>query len=188
LTEGNSFEDSDDESDKVALALAATRTSRTIPAGVREIVVDFTAYTTYHAVLIWMLYGYIEFSQLSQVSFAPDISSIKTRSASTEVDHALALPASPKSVYKLAHFLELPDLMALALDNLKSQLTTNNVLYQVISDVAVHDEVFDAIAAFAKSRWQTIKGSQAAVELGKPEALQAVGLEGMGRLFELARR
>ncbi len=187
----DTLDDSDDESDKIAHKLAATRTSRTLPAGVREIVVTSTAYTTYYAVLVWMLYGFIDFAPLAQVSSAatPATAAHLARAATHAApDPDLPLPASPKSVYKLAHFLELPDLMELALNNLKTQLTIDSALYQVVSDVALHDEVFDAISAFSRPRWQTIKGTQAAVDLGKPEMLHVVGLEGMGRLFELARR
>lgn len=180
-------EDSDPESDKLPCQLATSRTKRSLPAGVREIVIQSAAYTTYHAALVWIITGYINFAPLSVVSISAGVL-VRSAAASSPSDSELPFPASAKSVYQLAHLLELPDLMKLALDNFQSQLTVENVLYQVVSDIAVHDEVFDATVAFAKPKWQAIKDTQAAVELGKPEVLQAVGLEGMGRLYELARR
>ncbi len=180
--------DSDDETDKVANTPAATRTKLTLPAGVREIVITSSAYTTYHAVLVWMLYDYIQFATLCKepVLLPADPA---PKAPSPAADPNLPLPASPKSVYALAHLLELPDLAKLALDNIKRQLTSENVLYHLVTDVAVHDEVRQTITAFAKANWAAVKVSKAARELVKPEVLELLPhpVEAGARLFELAR-
>ncbi len=179
--------DSDDEADKVPFKLAATRTEASLPAGVREVVITSTAYTTYHTTLVWMLYDHIAFAPLTNTPFLLSAEP-NSKASPPAVDPDLPLPASPKSVYALAHLLELPDLMKLALNNLRSQLTADNVLYQIVSDVAVHDEVRQSITAFAKTRWRSIRNTSAAVELGTSEVHQLVGSEAMARLFELARK
>lgn len=176
--------DSDDETDKVNLPAACVRGRGASSHPAKQIVVNSASYTTYRALLVYLHSGYISFARLA-VPTRP-ANSI-TPSAPTPANTDLPLPASPKSMYALAHLLELPIMMRLALENFKSQLTADNVLYQLASDVAVHDEIKDAITVFAKANWVAVKASKAATELSKPEVLEAMGceIEVMGRFVEL---
>jgi hypothetical protein len=188
--------DSDDEADQVPIKLSLKRTTSKLPPGVREVVIKSAAYTTYRSVLTWLCSGYLAFAPLSAAPLATSPASPlhpakRARLASVaEFDSDLPLPASPKSVYALAHLLELPDLMRLALSNFTTQLTADNALYQLLGEVAVHDEVRDAIATFAKANWAAVKASKAATELSKTAVLESLGcgVEEMARLMELMRQ
>lgn len=186
--------DSDDEADKVSHKLATSRTNWTLPAGVKEVVIKEAAYTTYHAVLTWTHSGYIKFAKLTSgaIAIKPTSDQPKPKRprhnpapASPSADPTLPLPASPKSVYQLAHFLELPDLMQIALRNFESQLNVENVLYQLTSEIVLHDEVKAAVFAFAKANWAAVKKSKALVELRKVEVMEALGGGFGARLVDL---
>jgi hypothetical protein len=188
--------DSDAESDSVSCGLVPIRASSALPSGVKRVVVQSASYTTYHAILVWIHTGYISFAPLSPHPIAPVATSDEpsTKRARLEsaakTDPDLPLPASPKSVYMLAHLLELAVLMSLALKDFKSKLTAENVLYQLTTGVAVHDEVRNAIVAFAQANWSAVKASKAAAELTKPEVLESLdcGMVEMGRVIELLRK
>ena len=62
-----------------------------------------------------------------------------------------------------------------------------NVLSQLVSDIAVHDEVRNVISAFAKANWEAFKASKATVELSKLEVLEepGCGFEVAARVTEL---
>ncbi len=178
-----SARDSDDEADEVVNKLVTIRTSRTPPPGIKEVVIKEAAFTTYHAVLVWLHFGHITFDQLSSspCGTSGDATTNERQAKRARLDAAatsdpeLPLPASPKSVYQLAHILELPDLVKLALDNFTSQLTVENVLYQLTAEIAVHDEVRGAIVAFIKANASAVKASRAAAELSKAEVPESLG-------------
>lgn len=87
------------------------------------------------------------------------------------VDFPLA--ASPRGVYKLAHLLEMPELEALALDDFKSQLTSDNVLYQLTTDLAFYDPVRDALVNFAVENWSAVRDTSIFAELRKMHVLDS---------------
>ena len=75
-------------------------------------------------------------------------------------------PASPKSIYRLADKILLPSLASLALENLKSQLTAENIAWEVHGDVAVdHEVVAEMELDFAVENWKVA---------GKSRAMKAV--------------
>ncbi|GAA5886308.1 hypothetical protein JCM5296_003556 [Sporobolomyces johnsonii] len=114
-----------------------------------------TAYTTYFAILVWFATGYISFAPLRSKFKSDDRGAKQARAAEldkivSESDSQLPPPASPKSVYRLAHLLELPELLQLALDNFRSQLSPANVAYELFSDVSCsYDAVRDVALEFA---------------------------------------
>ncbi|GAA6017309.1 hypothetical protein JCM11491_000624 [Sporobolomyces phaffii] len=120
-----------------------------------RIVVRKTAYSTYRAVLVWIHSGHISFAPLrSSVShLAPEDRTAARASDSRSlgtVDPDLPRPVSPKSVYKLAHYLSLTALANLALAELSRQLTVDNVFVELFDGVAsMYDEVRAAEVAFA---------------------------------------
>ncbi|GAA5850704.1 hypothetical protein JCM8547_009063 [Rhodosporidiobolus lusitaniae] len=97
-------------------------------------------------------------------------------------------PVSPKSVYRLAHLLELPALSALALANLKSQLGSVNAAAELYSDMAM---AYDAGKALAMDKvvegWKEVKESEALRKVEKARRGE-VGSEVAVTAMELARR
>lgn len=116
-------DDSDDEADA---HLLSTRPPSLSSEGLgdltfRQMTIKAARYSTWRAVLLYLTTGYID--------FAPLLSS-GARSDQLYHDHAkeepdLPLPVSPKSVYRLAHLLELPDLEQLAFTAFVSSLTVS---------------------------------------------------------------
>jgi hypothetical protein len=164
-------EDSDDEADEVLIASGppALDSSDTSELEYCEIKITETAYSTYRALLTWL--------NTSHMPFAPLVSSFAPSSTPSRKDHLIArlsdepslpLPVSPKSIYRLAHLLDLPSLQQLALDNLKTQLTIKNIAEELFGDVAhVYDEVRAVELEFAMMNWAEVKKSQGFEEIRK---------------------
>ncbi|GAA5952377.1 hypothetical protein JCM21900_003796 [Sporobolomyces salmonicolor] len=65
---------------------------------------------------------------------------------------------SPKSLYRLAHFLEIPALAALCVSALRDLLTVDNVPHEMLGSLAeVYDEVWDAEVQWARERWDQVR-------------------------------
>lgn len=101
---------------------------------------------------------------------------------------ALVLPASPKSVYRLAHLLELAELQLLALKAIKSNIKVKNVLIELTSEVArAYPEVQKIAYDFARDHWEEVElseGMKTVLDLLEKEKLPAkVG----SLLFRLGR-
>lgn len=155
-----------------------------------------TALTTYEAVLAWLGTGHI--------TLAPLLSSCRTlvfgldqdkttRTARARMvnelrakDPLLPPPASPKSVYRLAHLLSLTELSTLALANFIAQLTPDGVAWELFSDVAgVYPELRSAALKYAVQDWSVVKTSRGWTEAA--EKAKAGTLEHpVGMLMELA--
>ena len=123
------FDDSDDETDDFILARDANQSSSTSTPHsdltFRLVEISEAAYTTYHAVLCWIHTGNIVFVPLrSSFRLQPNSTALRNAQLTKlQISPSYPLPASLKSVYRLAHFLELRDLAKLAFDNVQSQLT-----------------------------------------------------------------
>ncbi|GAA6007913.1 hypothetical protein JCM10207_004921 [Rhodosporidiobolus poonsookiae] len=130
----STFDDSDAEGD---LAMKPLFTSE-VPSSSRKVSVSGFSYTTYRALLA-SLYGVpITFAPLrSSYANSEDksaLSSLRIKQLKEyHVAHPeLPLPASPKSVYRLAHFLGLSgSARTQALDSLKTQLTAANIAQEL---------------------------------------------------------
>lgn len=129
------FEDSDDETDQVfedqRRSLAKPRSDHSAPY--KNVVVKKTAFTTYAAVLLWLATRNITFAQPRS---APGQTRIADLTAANAANPRLPLPASPKSIYRLAHLLELEDLRTIALNEFSSQLQVDNAAVELFSDTA----------------------------------------------------
>jgi hypothetical protein len=78
----------------------------------------------------------------------------------------LVAPASPKSVYRLAHFLGLADLRLLARRALHTSLTPGNILTELFSDVSVaYPEIADVMLEAAADLWEKVKEGKAVEEM-----------------------
>ena len=136
----------------------------------RLVNIDAAAYTTYHAVLCYLQTGHITFAPLrSSFRLQPESTTLRNaKIAELHPDPSHPRPASPKSVYRLAHFLELPELADLALVNIRSQLTKENIAFEVFGDVAsVYEEVGNLELEFAVENEDFMATSPAMDEVGR---------------------
>lgn len=167
--EEREYDDSDDETDDFT-SEQPDPLPVTLNRPFRRIKVDSKAYTTYRAVLCYMQTGVIAFAPLrSTFRNLPNSSSVDQRRAALlefRVDTSHPLPASPKSIYRLANYLLLPELASLALANIKSQLTIENIAYEVFGDVAFkHEEVGAIMLEFASKNWKVVGKGRAMKEV-----------------------
>jgi len=185
--------DSDAESDFATVKAAATRTKSSLPAGVKEIVIKSAAYTTYRATLTFIHSGYNRFASLS----TPALSTKRADSDRSDAladfakaSPALPLPASPKSIYELAHLLELDALAELSFEDYKSKITTENVLYELVTDMAMYEDAREALVAFAVANWAAVRKTAVAAELEKAEVIDGLpnASAAVAGLFGLVRK
>ncbi|BGO99524.1 hypothetical protein RTG_02074 [Rhodotorula toruloides ATCC 204091] len=148
-----------------------------LPPFFRIVPIHGTSYRTYRAFLGWVYTGTVRFAPLTSSFRYPPIATAhtSTSASSSYRQHAASLaahaklypnrptPVSPKSLYRLAHFLEIPSLQRLCLDALKERLTTANVAYELFSDplAEVYQDVFDLELEFVREGWDEVKQSQA---------------------------
>lgn len=162
------------------------------PFPYRQIVINSAHYKTYRAVLHWIQTSQINPAPLlSSFQGSDDPSSndpssddpkpfsgTRTISAGAErraqIDQMVedlklddfARPISPKSLYRLAHFLELPILAKLSLSLIKSQLSVENVALEFFGDLsAAYPEVRAVELEFVLAHWKEIKVSGAMKEV-----------------------
>ncbi|GAA6027482.1 hypothetical protein JCM8097_007883 [Rhodosporidiobolus ruineniae] len=149
-------EDSDDDADDLS------RADSTVPVFTeyRQLGVSSFSYTTYRA--------FLTSTQNIVPTFAP-LTSTNSLSGGTAVSPAAAkaahlvclrtyqsfypslpLPVSPKSLYRLAHFLQVPAVQKVALERLKSRLTVDNVAFELFSPfAALYEDVAEVELDFA---------------------------------------
>ncbi|GAA6000911.1 hypothetical protein JCM10207_004715 [Rhodosporidiobolus poonsookiae] len=182
------FAESDDETDKISARKKPKKQDKDVGAPFKTVKVKDTAATTYRAVLVWLASRHLSFALLRS-TFRKDGTSVAnvTQARSTAVSNSAAAepllpaPASPKSVYRLAHLLELPDLCKLTLENLSSQLTPDNAAYELYSDVATcYPEVRDVVLEFVVEKWDEVKKAKATAvmkEKARAGELDAAAIE-----------
>ncbi|GAA5985162.1 hypothetical protein JCM10908_002551 [Rhodotorula pacifica] len=167
------FSDSDDETDEQTQSgpqSSAGKADTAYPH--KRVIVRDTAYTTYLAVFVWIGSRHIRFARLASSTkhkpAAPESDALPISAmAETDLqDPLLPAPASPKSVYRLAHLLELKQLEELALDNLRSQLSDHNAAYELFSDVAsFYPAVRDVALEYVVQHWTAVRASNAWAEM-----------------------
>lgn len=151
--------------------------TRDLPPFCRIVPIQGTSYRTYRAFLGWVFTGTVHFAPLTSsfryTSIVACTASPSTVSSRHRHQASLAAyrrlypnrptPVSPKALYRLAHFLEIPALQSLCLDALKGNLTTANVAYELFSDplAEVYQEVFELELDYARETWDEVKQSQA---------------------------
>ncbi|ORY74078.1 hypothetical protein BCR35DRAFT_353967 [Leucosporidium creatinivorum] len=170
---GPAVDDSDDETDDLLVSTAAEQdkdTSSKEEPTYREVTITEASYSTYRALLLYLLTSHIKFAPLSSTFLPRNTTASKTRSSHLKSLHTinpdLPLPVSPKSIYRLAHVLEIPSLLAVSLDNIKSQLTISNAARELFSDTsALYDEVRAVILDFVVANWAEIKESEGMKEM-----------------------
>ncbi|GAA5886730.1 hypothetical protein JCM5296_006385 [Sporobolomyces johnsonii] len=179
------YDDSDAETDELELGCKAKskkgeeqdqheeqdQKKETDDAPFNTVTVVDTAYTTYFAVLVWLATGYIRFAPLRSKFKSDDRGAKQARATEldkmvNESDSQLPPPASPKSVYRLAHLLDLPELLQLALDSFKTQLSPANAMYELFSDVSCsYDAVSEVAVEFTAHNWEEVDKVEATREV-----------------------
>ncbi|GAA5898106.1 hypothetical protein JCM6882_003328 [Rhodosporidiobolus microsporus] len=110
----------------------------------KTVTITETSYWTYLAVVCWLQSGQITFAPLTSSFLWPEYSLAAAAQArkdtilrtSFDSDHSpmRVLPVSPKSVFRLADFLDLSALATLALADFSSRLTVFNVVHELFSE------------------------------------------------------
>lgn len=167
------FEDSDDEADEIYL-------KDKVPAAnpgemeYREVRITSATYSTYAALLQWLSSNEVDFAPLgaqyrSQRLRDPAEDLRKDDLTSFHKTHPLrAIPSSPKSLFRLTHFLEIPKLNSLTLASYKSMLTEECVALELVAETsAVHDEMRGAAVEVAVKHWKEVSKGAAMKEVLK---------------------
>lgn len=163
----------------------------------RQVTLDSTAYTTYRAALVWMLSSHVAFAPLKSVcnlaeppawlaQETPNTQARVTRQEILQRAHdkspSLPLPVSPKSLFRLAHFLEILELQEVALACLESQITVENCAVELFSEVSIlYPEVSSVLLESASANWAAVN-----VSSGMKEAERKVEndeVPGAARIF-----
>lgn len=171
------FDESDEESD--TLQAPQEKQKETELAKFKRIDIKQAPYTTYANVLCWIGSGYIQFAKIRSTQQV-DLSLIfgKRRPESAKPPSLLPRPASPKSVYRLAHLLELRELSAIALANFKSQLNVYNAAHELNSDTAgSYPEIRDIVIEYVVEHWKEVIKSAAWRQMAAQA--QTVGVDGL---------
>ncbi|BGP12406.1 hypothetical protein JCM10213_001989 [Rhodosporidiobolus nylandii] len=181
------FDDSDDETDELLFSKKPPSLSQPSEAddiSFRQITITQSAFSTYHAVLVYLQTGLIRFAPLSS-SFPLSDPALATRrdflSSKHDEDPSLPLPVSPTSAYRLAHLLQLEDLQKRCLEAVLTSLRPVGAAIELFSDMALaYDDLRKVVIVFAKENWEAVKASEGWKE--KKASLKA----GMGSAEEAA--
>lgn len=104
------------------------------------------AYPTWNAFMYYLYTEDVEFSLLKSQTQKPKSSEAARNEATTVV----APQCSPKSMYRLAHELGLEDLMKRAKDDIRTKLSTDNILTELFSSFTVkYDDIRDMQIEYA---------------------------------------
>ncbi|GAA6007919.1 hypothetical protein JCM10207_004925 [Rhodosporidiobolus poonsookiae] len=164
--------------------LSLNPTHRTVP-------VTGTSYATYRAFLFYLYTGHLSFAPLTSSFLSPSTSldAAKTQRRAALATHTQLYPSqptpiSPKSLFALAHFLEIRSLAERALDGLRDALTPSNVAFELFGVPAllasgdpdgggdgepdavqptfgeVYDAVWDVEVSWARLHWGTVGPSK----------------------------
>jgi hypothetical protein len=194
------FDDSDDDTDDHLVLATTTHAAADKDEDnepYKQINVPSSAYTTYLSLLSWIHTQNTSFAPLhSTFRTSPSVSDAEVRiawmNAMTEMvsrDPQLPVPSSPKSLYRLAHFLDMPALSKQALANLQYQLTEVNIAYELFDDITgCYDEVREMKVLFAIEHWDKVSGDPSFDEIERK--LESGELSGAAAVtgFRLARK
>lgn len=140
-------DDSDAEDAEMTEAEDTTETS--LPPDWRFYSISIPGFSrrTWRAVLLWM--------STSTCPFAP----LKSSPSSTtpESANSSSLAASPKSVYRLAHYLRIPPLLSLALAALERQLSPPLAAIELFAGATTEfDEIREVVVGYTVKHWDEV--------------------------------
>ncbi|BGP39779.1 hypothetical protein JCM10450v2_003749 [Rhodotorula kratochvilovae] len=179
-----------------------TRTRPLIPSHMRIVPITGTSYRTYRAFLAWLLTGTVSFAPLTSTFLYPsstspslavpaDVATAQRRASLAplrSLHPSRPAPVSPKSLYRLSHFLDIPSLSSQCLAALTDALTPKCVAHELFAPPAmgeVYDEVWEREVAFAEEQWEDVRESQAMRDAA--ERMKSDGGAGAHELATLLR-
>ncbi|GAA5855134.1 hypothetical protein JCM8547_002394 [Rhodosporidiobolus lusitaniae] len=122
------------------------------------LVIEEGAFSTWHACLVFLQFGYIDFLSLSSCFSSRSDTRTSYLYEDYEKDPNLPLPVSPKSVYRFASLLEVSDLKRLTLSKYTSRLTFDNVAHELFDDAAIkYFELRKAALGFVRKNWEEVR-------------------------------
>ncbi|GAA5993317.1 hypothetical protein JCM11641_001455 [Rhodosporidiobolus odoratus] len=159
-------DDSDDEIDSFLFLNHPPSTpspSETDEVLYQALIVNYAAFSTYRAALVFLETGYIAFAPLSS-SFPSFPNCAEDREAYLATRYVenpfLPLPVSPKSTYRLAHLLQLEELQKKSLEAFTKSLTVGGAPYELFSETSVaYDKIRRTVLQYCKKNWAVIKVS-----------------------------
>ncbi|GJN91227.1 hypothetical protein Rhopal_004245-T1 [Rhodotorula paludigena] len=183
------FEDSDDETDEI-YTTRRPRTlfdvDRTLDLTYRQITIRSAAFTTYLAVIRWLETGYIRFVPLRSTCKPLDPTAKRTRNEQVESlmgePNETWVPVSPKSVYRLAHLLDLPQLESLALIYIKHNLTPECAAHELFDNASVlYDAWRQVVIDYVVGKWDEV--SQTSSWTGTMDRIERDEVRGAGGIL-----
>ncbi|GAA5854996.1 hypothetical protein JCM8547_002339 [Rhodosporidiobolus lusitaniae] len=146
----NDYEDSDGETDE------AYETKQAKPA---------CPVRGGRSVLIFLTTGYIDFAPLRSASLPLNPKATSTRADAltfrSSKSPSLPFAVSPKSVYRLAHFLGLSDLQSLVLAQIKSSLQVETVAFELFSPTSLaYEEVQKVVFELVVSNLKEVEATE----------------------------
>lgn len=182
---GSTWSESDEELDASVAPPARPQTK------VHTIEVTDHAFSTYHALIIWIHTGDITFGPLrpasaaaprSMTSDCPPPAKRAKKDATGTATPSTPPAVSPRSIYRLAHLLELGTLQADVLEAFASSLTVVNAADQLFSPTSVaYDEVRAAAVGFVAKNWDAVAKTEAMT--AKLAQVEADEIEGGGLIM-----
>ncbi|GAA6028197.1 hypothetical protein JCM8097_006909 [Rhodosporidiobolus ruineniae] len=187
------FDDSDEEADEVVSTEPQTHSELSdIDFSFRQITISQAAFSTYRAFLAFQQSGFVDFAPLRSAFGAQSTSSSTTRRSllrdSLENKPSLPLPVSPKSLYRLAHYLRLANddpLLSVCLEAFSAALTLDGAAHELFSDAAMcYDEVRKVAIDYVVKHWEGVTAKSSWQELAeKVKRDEVPGAAGV--MFEL---
>ncbi|GAA6007035.1 hypothetical protein JCM10207_009178 [Rhodosporidiobolus poonsookiae] len=159
------FDDSDDETDEFRCTECAPIAEEAPDdLSYREITITQTAFSTYHALLVFLQTGYLCLAPLTSAcqpctADAPGPRR-KFLSQHRRKNPSLPLPVSPKSLYRLIDLLRLPETTGLAarcLEVISSSLTLEGAALELFGDTAIAVEpIRKVVLGFVVANWDKV--------------------------------
>ena len=193
------FEDSDDETDAFSFKQRSFALDDALESGEfphKQVTITQAAFSTYRAVLLWLSTGYIGFAQPSS-AYASKSSTSPSRNDTLLLAHQSnprhPFLVSPKSVYRLAHVLELTDLESLAVRYFRDEaLTLKTAPVELFSELSSDHALWrDMVVEWVVERWYSVERSkawQAMMDRFESEEIEGVGPIWVALTRKLAER
>ncbi|GAA5990552.1 hypothetical protein JCM5350_005838 [Sporobolomyces pararoseus] len=163
------FEDSDDEGDRNVEDKATSTLPDRTSLSFQEIAISHAAFVTYRALLIWNRTGFLRFAPLTSsfldfASYQPVVDAPKAQEERQQVIDQLVVenpslpdPVSPKSMYRLAAFLDLEDLKERSLVAYAQRLSPQGAIHELLSkESSCYPDIRDATLKYIASKSETI--------------------------------
>ncbi|GAA5888907.1 hypothetical protein JCM6882_002898 [Rhodosporidiobolus microsporus] len=140
----NTIDDSDDETDRYLHFKQPPRLEQTLEAQdlpFYQLNETQTAYSTYEALLVYLETNFVHFAPLTSSCSPLNANHPKRRDAVIQKHQkhpSLPLPVSPKSLYRLAQYLDLPRLEQICLNAIRSSLSLTGAAHELFCDTSLN--------------------------------------------------